>query len=190
MVYLFSVLLLILVTVIYLYNRFIRLENLSKEAWSDVNVQLKRRYSLIPNLVEIVKGYMKHETNTLKEIVSLRNTAINQNNPQQKEDAENKIVLGVLKKKLPELKKFYKEEKYPDLKASEQFIELSSNLVDIENTLQLARRYYNATVRNYNIAVHTFPSNLVAGFMKLKEKTYFEIADFETKNIKVQFDEK
>lgn len=183
MVYLFSVLLLILVTVIYLYNRFIRLENLSKEAWSDVNVQLKRRYSLIPNLVEIVKGYMKHETNTLKEIVSLRNTAINQNNPQQKEDAENKITEHLTHV-------FAVAEKYPDLKASEQFIELSSNLVDIENTLQLARRYYNATVRNYNIAVHTFPSNLVAGFMKLKEKTYFEIADFETKNIKVQFDEK
>ena len=182
MAYLFSGLGFVFVVAIYLYNRFIRLENLAKEAWSDVNVQLKRRYSLIPNLVEIVKGYMKYEAQTLNEIVSLRNTAINQTNPQQKEGSENKITEHLMHV-------FAVAEKYPDVKANEQFKELATNLVDIENTLQLARRYYNATVRDYNIAIHSFPSNLVASFMRIKEKTYFEIADFETKNIKVQFNE-
>ena len=183
MIYILFVLLAIFVVVIFLYNRFIRLDNMIKEAWSDVNVQLKRRYDLIPNLVEIVKGYMKYESKTLKEIVSLRNTAIHQNGPHQKESSENKIT-----EHLQHV--FAVAEQYPDLKSSDQFKELSSNLADIENTLQVARRYYNATVRDYNISLRTFPSNLIGNFMKLKEKTYFEIADFETKNIKVKFHEK
>lgn len=183
MMYFIIVLLCILVLIVLLYNRFIRLDNMVKEAWSDVNVQLKKRYSLIPNLVEIVKGYMKFESKTLKEIVSLRNTAIRQNTPAQKENSENKIT--------EHLKHvFAVAEQYPDLKSSEQFKELSHNLADIENTLQIARRYYNATVRDYNIALHSFPSNLIASFMNLKDKTYFEIAEFETKNIKVKLHEK
>jgi len=178
MIYLFLILFLVLVGIIYMYNRFIRLENMVKEAWSDVNVQLKRRYSLIPNLVTIVKGYMKYETQTLKEIVALRNTAIHHNTPAQKEDAENQIT-----ENLKHL--FVVAEKYPDLKSNEQFKELGSNLAEIENTLQVARRYYNATVRDYNVAIHSFPSNLLAGCLSLKDKAYFEIAPFETKNIKV-----
>ena len=183
MIYTLFALLAILLLVVYLYNRFIRLDNMVKEAWSDVNVQLKRRYSLILNLVEIVKGYMKYESKTLKEIVSLRNTAIHQNTPAQKENSENQIT-----ENLKHL--FAVAEQYPNLKSNEQFKELSNNLVDIENTLQVARRYYNATVRDYNIALHSFPSNLLATFLNLKDKTYFEIADFETKNIKLKLHEK
>lgn len=183
MIYLFLILFLFLASIIYLYNRFIRLDNLTKEAWSDVNIQLKRRYSLIPNLVAMVKGYMKYESKVLKEIVSLRNTAIHQSSPAQKENAENKIT-----EQLKHL--FAVAEQYPDLKTSEQFKELSHNLADIEDTLQVARRYYNATVRDYNIALHSFPANVIARFMNLTDKNYFEIADFETKNIKVNLHEK
>lgn len=183
MLYILLVLLIVITSIVFLYNRFIRLDNMVQEAWSDVNVQLKRRYSLIPNLVEIVKGYMKYESKTLKEIVSARNTAIHQNTPTQKENSENQIT-----ENLKHL--FAVAEQYPKLKSNEQFKELSNNLVDIENTLQIARRYYNATVRNYNIALHSFPGNLLAILLKFNDKTYFEIADFETKNIKVKFHEK
>ena len=183
MVYFTLVLLLVSLLIILGYNRFIRLDNLIKEAWSDVNVQLKRRYDFIPNLVELVKGYMKYEAKTLKEIVALRNTAIHQNGPNQKVNSENKITEHIKHV-------FAVAEQYPDLKSSEQFKELSDNLADIENTLQVARRYYNATVRDYNIALRVFPSNLLASFMRLKEKPYFEIADFEAKNIKIKLHEK
>ena len=169
----------VLALVIFLYNRFIHLDNMVQEAWSDVNVQLKRRYSLIPNLIAVVQGYMKYESKTLREIVAVRNAAIRQRTPAQKEDSENEIT-----KSLKHL--FVVAEQYPTLKSNEQFKELSNNLVDIENTLQIARRYYNATVRNYNIAIHSFPGNLVARCVGLKDKNYFEIADFETKNIKVR----
>ena len=188
MFYAFLILLLALILYvvaynIYIYNRFIRLDNMVKEAWSDVNVQLKRRYTLIPNLVEIVKGYMKHESKTLKDIVAMRNSAMHRVTPAQKEEPENQIT-----ETLKHL--FVVVENYPELKSSDQFRELSNNLVDIENTLQFARRYYNATVRNYNIALHSFPSNLLASFLKLADKNYFEIAPMETKNITVKLYEK
>lgn len=179
MIYTLLALLTVLLLIILLYNRFIRLDNMVKEAWSDVNVQLKRRYSLIPNLVEIVKGYMKYESKTLTEIVSARNTAIRQVSPIQKENSENQIT-----ENLKHL--FAVIEQYPQLKSNEHFMELSNNLVEIENTLQVTRRYYNATVRDYNIALHSFPNNLLAAFLKLEDKTYFEIAAFETKNTKVE----
>ena len=183
MLYVFLGLLIVFVWMIVLYNRFICLEHRIHEAWSDVNVQLKRRYSLIPNLVEIVKGYMKFESKALKEIVSARNTAIHQNTPAQKENSENQIT-----ENLKHL--FAVAEQYPKLKSNKQFTELSENLVEIENILQLARRYYNATVRDYNIALHSFPSNLLASFLKLADKNYFEIAPMETKNITVKLYEK
>ena len=169
--------------VIYLYNRFIRLDNLSREAWSDVNVQLRRRYALIPNLVTVVKGYMKHEQKTLTDIAKVREAAIRGTTPDQKADSENKLTQNL--KHL-----FAVAENYPVLKADKQFRELFDNLVEIENTLQTARRYYNATVRDYNIAIHSCPGNLLAHLLHLPDKTYFEIASFETKNIKVKFHEK
>jgi len=183
MIYTLIVILLILFLITFLYNRFVRLDNMVQEAWSDVDVQLKRRYSLIPNLVTIAKEYMKYESKTLKEIVTLRNTAIHQKTPAQKEDAENQLTANL--KHI-----FAVAEQYPDLKANDQFKELANNLAEIEDTLQDARRYYNATVRDYNIALHTFPSNVVASFLKLQDKTYFEIANFEKKEIKVKFHEK
>ena len=181
--YLIFIFLVLLILLILLYNRFVRLENMVKEAWSDVDVQLKRRYDLIPNFVTIVKDYMKYETQTLKEIVSARNIALHQMSPDQKENSENQIA-----DKLRHL--FAVAEQYPKLKSDKQFKELSNTLIEIENTLQSARRYYNATVRNYNIALHSIPSNLLALFLHLSDKPYFEITDFETKNIQVVLDEK
>ena len=183
MIYVLCILLVVLGSIALIYNRFIRLDNMVKEAWSDVNVQLKRRYSLIPNLVETVKGHMKYEAKTLKEIVAARNTAMHQSTAAKKAESENQIT-----ESLHHL--FAVAEQYPNLKSNEQFKELSSNLAEIENTLQVTRRYYNATVRDYNVALHSFPSNLVANCLNLKEKTYFEIADSEAKEIQIKFDEK
>ncbi len=183
MLSIFFILLIVFCGIIFLYNRFVQLDHMVKEAWSDVNVQLKRRYSLISDLVEIVKGYMKYESNTLKKIVSARQAAIRQNTPTQKENSENQIS-----ENLKHI--FAVAEQYPDLKSNEKFKELATNLSEIENALQIARRYYNATVRNYNIALHSFPSNTIAICMNLKDKNYFEITDFETKNIKVKLHEK
>ena len=170
-------------TAIFFYNRFIRLDNLSREAWSDVTVQLKRRYALIPNLVALVKGHMKYEQKTLTDITKVRQSAIRGITPDQKADSENQLT-----ESLKHL--FIVAENYPVLKTDKQFQELFQNLVEIENTLQIARRYYNATVRDYNIAIHSFPGNLLAWCLHLSDKVYFEIAAFETKNIKVKFHEK
>lgn len=168
---------------VFYFNRIVKLENMSKEAWSDVNVQLKRRYDLIPNLVTVVKGYMGHEKNTLKELTELRNTALKKDMPELKELTENKIADSL--RHIIAL-----AENYPDLKASEQFLELQRNLADIEDKLQISRRYYNATIRNYNIALHSFPSNIIANIFNFKEQAYFEIDTAESKNIKVAFNEK
>ena len=182
MIYLI-LLLILLSSILYLYNRFVRLDNMSREAWSDVNVQLKRRYELIPNLVTIVKGYMKYEKDTLTDIIKTRGTALHQDTPADKADSENRLT--------EHLKHIFAvAEQYPDLKANQQFRELFGNLVEIENTLQTARRYYNATIRDYNIAIHSFPGNLLATLLHLRDKPYFEIAAFETKNVEVTFHEK
>lgn len=168
---------------IFYFNRIIKSDNMSKEAWADVNVQLKRRYDLIPNLVSVVKGYMAHEKSTLTELVTLRNAAINNKAPELKENDENHITDNL--KHIIAI-----AEKYPELKANEQFLELQRNLAEIEDKLQIARRYYNATIRDYNIALHSFPSNIIAGMFNFKDKAYFEINAGESKNTKVNFNEK
>ena len=182
MIYLIT-LLVLLIGMAFLYNRFVRLDNLSQEAWSDVNVQLKRRYALIPNLVTIVKGYMKYEQKTLTDITKVRESAIRGTTPNQKAVSENKLT-----ENLKHI--FAVAENYPVLRTNKQFQELSKSLIEIENTLQIARRYYNATVRDYNTAIHSFPANLLASFLRLSDKTYFEIASLEMKNRKVKFHEK
>lgn len=165
--------------IIFAYNRFIRLENLVIEGWSGVDVQLKRRYDLIPNLVTIVKAYTSHENNTLRQIVEARTQAQKLPPSQSKSEKENVLVDGL--KTL-----FAIAEDYPQLKADSQFLTLHHTLVDIEDTLQKARRYYNATVRDYNSAVKIFPSNLIAKMLNLKTKEYFEIEPLETNNVKIE----
>lgn len=152
-----------------IYNTFVRLKALLKEAWSGIDVQLKRRYDLIPNLVETVKGYQIHEKTTLENIAKYRSAAMHATGVEEKAMAE-----AGLTQTLKTL--FAVAENYPELKANENFLRLQKQLSKIEDEIQLARRYYNGTVRNYNVKVQTFPSNIVAAFAGFHEAPFFELS--------------
>jgi len=153
---------------IYIYNRLIRLQNMTNEAWSGIDVQLKKRYELVPMLVKAVAGYARHEKNLLESITQLRSQGINANTIKDQEMAE----VG-LSKALGNL--FVVVEGYPDLKANQNFLELQREISKVEHDLQRARRYYNGSVRNYNILIEQFPSNLVANIASHKQRDYFDI---------------
>ncbi len=159
---------LVVAAVIGLYNRLVRLRNGSENAWSDIDVQLKRRHDLVPNLVETVKGYAQHEQKTLNEVVQARGRAQQAGTPGERAQAEGNLsrVLGHL---------FALAEAYPDLKANENFLGLQRELSGIEESIQNARRYYNAIVRDLNTATETFPSNIVASSFGFDKKEYFEL---------------
>ncbi len=165
---------------IFLYNRFIKLKNMADEAWSGIDVQLKRRYDLIPNLAACVEGYATHEKETLAKVVELRNTAMKASSVSEKSKADN-----ALSESLKSV--FALSEAYPDLKANQNFLDLQKQLGDIEDTLQNARRYYNATVRDYNIAAESFPSCLIAKQFGFEKKDFFEAAENEKEAVKVSF---
>jgi LemA protein len=152
------------------YNGLVRLRNGSESAWSDIDVQLKRRWELIPNLVETVKGYASHERQTLEEVVAARGNAMAASGPEAKAGAE-----GGLTRALRQL--FALAERYPDLKANQNFLELQSQLSVIEDTIQKARRYYNAVVRDLNTRIEVFPASLVAQATGFTRKAYFELDD-------------
>ena len=158
----------ILSWIIIIYNLFVRDRNLIREAWSGIDVQLKRRHNLIPNLVAAVKGYSQHEKSLLEDITQKRSEAVKSENLRDKAPAESDLS-GMLKNL------FVAVESYPDLKANENFLNLQKQLVEIEDQLQYARRYYNGAVRNYNIRVESFPSNIIAGLLNYKQDNYFEI---------------
>ncbi len=165
---------------VFLYNCFIRMKNRCDEGWSGVTVQLKRRRDLIPNLVECVKGYAKHEQSTLENVVKLRNAAMNASAPADVAKAESDLSRGL--KSL-----FALGESYPELKAGANFAKLQDSLDKIEDDLQNARRYYNATARDYNTAVDTFPSNLIARRFGFSKREFFDIAEQEKENVAVSF---
>ncbi|MCU0332448.1 MAG: LemA family protein [Ignavibacteriaceae bacterium] len=158
----------IIVWAIFTYNLFVRDKNLIKEAWSGIDVQLKRRHNLIPNLVASVQGYSKHEKTLFENITQKRSEAVKVESIKEKAPAESDLS-GMLKNL------FVAVENYPDLKASENFLTLHNQLVEIEDQLQYARRYYNGAVRNYNIRVESFPSNVVAAIFNFKQDNFFEI---------------
>ena len=153
---------------IVIFNRFIRGRNLVREAWSGIDVQLKRRYDLIPNLVETVKGYREHERKLFEDITELRSRCMRTERVMEKAEAEN--ALSRMLKNL-----FAVAEAYPELKANKNFLSLQYGLSEIEDQIQLARRYYNGTVRNYNIRVESFPSMIMAGLCGFKRADFFEI---------------
>ena len=153
---------------IFTYNLLIKCKNLVSEAWSGIDVQLKRRADLIPNLVEAVKGYKQFERKTLEEVTSLRAKSVSAEAVKDKVDSENAISRAL--KSI-----FAVAEAYPDLKASRSFLDLHKNLVEIEDQLQMARRYYNGAVRDYNILTQSFPSNLIAGACRFGNSEFFEI---------------
>ena len=154
--------------VISLYNNLVKLRNRIENAWAQIDVQLKRRWDLIPNLVETVKGYAAHEKETLESVIAARNAATTASGPQQSAGAEN-MLTGALRQL------FAVSEAYPDLKAGANFRQLSEQLVGVEDALQYARRYYNGAVRDIKVAVESFPSNLVAGWFGFKTETFFEV---------------
>ncbi|MET1414056.1 LemA family protein [Roseibium sp. HPY-6] len=157
---------------IILYNTLVKKRQMVEEGWSGIDVQLKRRANLIPNLVETVKGYAAHETETLDAVTQLRTSA----NAVSKEDVAGRAKAeGALGQALGRL--FAVAEAYPDLKASENFSDLHQSLDEIENAIQMSRRYYNGAVRGLNVAVESFPSNLIATQFKFEKADYFEIED-------------
>ena len=162
------VVVLFIVFVISMYNGLVSLRVQCDNAWSDIDVQLKRRYDLIPNLVETVKGYAGHEKSTLEGVVAARNRAMTTEGPAAKAEAE-----GMLTAALRQV--FALAEAYPQLRAVESFTQLESTLNQIEDTLQNARRYYNAVVRDLNTRIAQFPSNLVANMCGFKPREFFEI---------------
>jgi len=154
--------------IIITFNRLIRGRNLMREAWSGIDVQLKRRHDLVSSLVEAVKGYRRYERNLLQNITELRSRCVSARELKEKEKAEKALSHGL--KTL-----FAVAEGYPELKASRNFLDLQRNLAEIEDQIQLARRYYNGTVRNYNIRVESFPSMLVARVFYFSPADFFEI---------------
>lgn len=168
-IFLIIVAALIIIWLIITYNLFVRDKNLIKEAWSGIDVQLKRRHNLIPNLVESAKGYSGHEKDLLENITQKRSEATKIESIKDKAPAESDLS-GMLKNL------FVAVENYPDLKANTNFLDLQKQLVEIEDQLQYSRRYYNGAVRNYNIRVESFPSNFIAGLFDFKQENFFEIS--------------
>jgi LemA protein len=171
---------LVVVWVIFLFNGLIRLKNRVEEAWSDIDVQLKRRYDLIPNLIETVKGYAKHEREVLESVTEARTRAMGAQDTKDQVEAEN--MLSDTLKSL-----FAVSENYPDLKANQNFLELQRELSDTENKIQASRRFYNGNVRDFNTKIQSFPNNMIAGTLNFKEKDFFEAGEEEKKNIEVKF---
>src|SRR3989344_4441988 len=166
--------------VILLYNSLVQLKVLVDEAWSGIDVQLKRRYDLIPNLVETVKGYAKHEKQTFEKIAELRTSAMNAKTVAEKGKAD-----GMLTATLKTL--FAVAENYPELKANENFLSLQSSLSEIESEVQGARRYYNGTVRDFNTKIMVFPNNLLANMLGFKAREFFQAEEESKANVKVSF---
>jgi LemA protein len=164
-----AVVVLLVIFLIGAYNGLVRLKIQCDNAWSDIDVQLKRRYDLVPNIVETVKGYAAHERGTLEAVVSARNQAMTAQGPAAKGEAEGTLA-GALRQV------FALAEAYPQLRAVESFTQLQNSLNQIEDTIQNARRYYNAVVRDYNTRIEQFPTNFVAGMGNFKEREFFQLS--------------
>ena len=165
-----------------IYNKLIRLRNTSQSAWSDIDVQVKKRYDLVPNLVETVKGYATHERTLLEKLTAARSAGMLASDPAETAKAEN-IFRDTLKSL------FAVAEAYPDLKANQNFQQLQTQLKDLEDGIESARRYYNAVVRDFNTAIEQFPSNLIASRYRFEQKDFFELEtrELERKPVKVSF---
>jgi LemA protein len=171
MKYLLIILGLLVVWAVYIYNSFVSLRNRAEEAWADIEVQLKRRYDLIPNLVNTVKGYASHESSVFEKVTKARTMAMGASGP-TKEHAEAENMLSGALKSI-----FALSEAYPDLKANTNFLELQRELSDTENKIQAARRFYNTNVRDLNIKIESFPSNVLAGMFGFAKKEFFDLPD-------------
>ncbi len=163
------------------YNGLVRLKNEVENGWAQIDVQLKRRYDLIPNLVETVKGYAKHERETLEKVIQARAMAMNAQGVAQQAEAEN-MLTGALKSL------FALSEAYPDLKANQNFLALQEELTGTENKISFSRQFYNDTVMKFNTAIEMFPDNIIAGIFRFVRREFFEVKEAEVREApKVQF---
>ena len=174
-----AIIVLIVIYALALYNSFVKLNNKVKEAFSTMDVYLKKRWDLIPNIVETVKGYAKHEKDTLKEVVELRNSTYDKMSNEEKIKTNEQLSNGI--NKIMAL-----AEEYPDLKANENFKDLSNQLTEVEDEIANSRKYYNGVVRIYNNKVEMFPSNIFARLFGYKSKAMFEASANERENVKVE----
>ena len=178
---LIAILAILVIWLIVIFNGLVSLRNRTKEAWSDIDVQLKRRYDLIPNLVETVKGYAKHERELFERVTEARTAAIKATGVKEQEKAEN-MLTGALKSV------FAVAENYPQLRASENFQKLQDELTDTENKIEASRRFYNANVRDLNIKIESFPSNIVARTFNFQKSDLFELKELTAREpVKVKF---
>ncbi len=162
-------------------NAFVRMENQYEEAFHNIDIYLKKRYDLIPNLVETVKGYAKHESGTLESVVAARSKAQNASTPAEKIEANAELTQTMRNFNMV-------MERYPELKANTNFLDLQNQLKNIEYELANVRKYYNATVKQFNTKIRTFPASIIAGKMKLEKQPYFELDSVEERqNVKVSF---
>ena len=175
-----GVLIVIAFLLIGMYNSLVQLRVRCDSAWSDIDVPLKRRHDLIPNLVETVKGYAAHEKGTFENIAKFRSQAMQATTPADKAGAENQLT-GALKSL------FAVAENYPQLKASEEFTQLQTSLSQTEDTIQNSRRYYNAVVRDLNTKIQSFPNNLIAGMFGFQQRQFFEVAEADREPVAVKF---
>jgi len=171
MKYLLIILGVVILSLIFIFNRFVSLRNRAKEAWADIEVQLKRRYDLIPNLVNTVKGYATHESNAFENVTKARSMAMGAQGPTGEHAQAENMLTGALKSV------FAIAEAYPELKANQNFLALQNELSDTENKIQAARRFYNTNVRDLNISIESFPGNLVAGVFGFPKMEFFDLTD-------------
>ena len=172
----------VVIAVVTLYNKLVRLRNTVKSSWSDIDVQCKKRFDLVPNLVETVKGYASHEKSVFEKVTQARATAMQASSPAEMAKAEN-MIRDTLKSL------FAVAEAYPELKANANFMQLQSQLQELENNIEYSRRYYNAVVRDFNILIESFPSNLIASMFHFQQAELFQLEapEVERKPAKVSF---
>ena len=175
-----SIIVLIIIYTISVYNKLVTLRNRVKDQWAQMDVQLKRRFDLIPNVVNTVKGYAKHESETLENVIQARNTYLSANTKEDEMKADGELTKAISKL-------FALTESYPDLKANENFLKLQNELNETENKIATSRQFYNDTVLMYNNKTELFPSNIVAGLFHFKKESFFEAEKQERENVKVEF---
>ncbi len=175
-----AIVVVLVIFVITLYNNLVRLRNRIEGAWAQIDVQLKRRHDLIPNLVETVKGYASHERETLEAVIAARNAATTAQGPEAQAQSEN-MLTGALRQL------FAVSEAYPELKANQNFLELQEELTSTEGRIAFARQHYNDSVLKYNTAIQTFPAVVLAGPLRFTEREYFEVDDESRGNVTVEF---
>jgi len=178
-----AIVIVVALTLVFIYNGLIRLNVRVEEAWSDITVQLKRRYDLIPNLVNTVKGYAAHERGVFEKVTEARANALNAQGPAETAKAENALS-GTLKSL------FAVAEAYPDLKASQNFQQLQTELIDTEDKIQAARRFYNGSARDLNIKIKVFPNNLFSNMLGFKEREFFDVDQSQAADVQNPVDVK